>query len=243
MSARLKSLASWLLLACCSLVHASTSSHLIEGRVDIPGKPCSCEVPSKFPGILKHPRSQLCLYAVQVQHLVPHNDISVLLALNGGEELRAFAKPDGSFVFHNVPAGTHMLDVVAMHLVYPQVSADLLQSLWSKQVASHAVAAVCKHRKVESNRAPVLCTAYRPALLHHGLSMCRCSFAAWNLQCVCAGQAGRESHRRGDSGVCGGQHAGMAALLHALTSGQALWLQGRSLSPPVCSWWSHSLLC
>ena len=75
----------------------------------------------------KHRRTQLCLHAAQIQHLVPHNDISVLLALNGGAELRAFAKPDGSFVFHNVPTGTHMLDVVAMHLVYPQVSADLLQ--------------------------------------------------------------------------------------------------------------------
>ena len=130
MTARLPSLTSWLLLACCSLVHASTSSHLIEGRVDIPGKRCSSEVPIKPPAActgLKHHRSWLCLYAAQIQHLVPHNDIGVLLALNGGAELRAFAKPDGSFVFHNVPAGTHMLDVVAMHLVYPQVSADLLQ--------------------------------------------------------------------------------------------------------------------
>ena len=87
----------------------------------------------------------MCLHAAQVQHLVPHNDISVLLALNGGAELRAFAKPDGNFVFHNVPAGTHMLDVVAMHLVYPQVSADLLQSPRSEQVANHAAAVVCKH--------------------------------------------------------------------------------------------------
>ena len=76
---------------------------------------------------MKHHRSQLCLHAAQIEHLVPHNDISVLLALNGGAELRAFAKPDGSFVFYNVPAGTHMLDVVAMQLVYPQVNADPVQ--------------------------------------------------------------------------------------------------------------------
>ena len=150
---------------------------------------------------MKHHRSQVCLPAAQIQHLVPHNDISVLLALNGGAELRAFAKPDGSFVFHNVPAGTHMLDVVAMHLMYPQVSADLLQQ--AERTCGQPCCCCCCVQAQISWKQLCTCPAHCDQLCCiMWLSMRPCSFRVWSGQCVHAGQAGRESHRGGNSSVC-----------------------------------------
>ncbi len=47
--------------------------------------------------------------------------IKLVLSVNGGSQLQAFPTIDGSFLFPSVPAGTHMLDVVSVDLLFPQV--------------------------------------------------------------------------------------------------------------------------
>ncbi|KAL3161612.1 hypothetical protein ABBQ32_010470 [Trebouxia sp. C0010 RCD-2024] len=51
--------------------------------------------------------------------------IKLVLSLNGGYELQAFPTVDGSFLFPEVPAGTHMLDVISVDLLFPQVRLDV----------------------------------------------------------------------------------------------------------------------
>lgn len=45
----------------------------------------------------------------------------VMLHTDDGRDLVAFPKRDGTFVLHDVPAGTHLLDVDCMGLIFPQV--------------------------------------------------------------------------------------------------------------------------
>ena len=52
--------------------------------------------------------------------------IKLVLSVNGGSQLQAFPTIDGSFLFPSVPAGTHMLDVVSVDLLFPQVRMSLL---------------------------------------------------------------------------------------------------------------------
>ena len=47
--------------------------------------------------------------------------IKLVLSVNGGSQLHAFPTIDGSFTFASVPAGTHMLDVISVDLLFPQV--------------------------------------------------------------------------------------------------------------------------
>mmetsp|Transcript_25634 Transcript_25634/g.76966 ORF Transcript_25634/g.76966 Transcript_25634/m.76966 type:complete len:217 (-) Transcript_25634:29-679(-) len=46
------------------------------------------------------------------------------LSLNGGEH-RAYSRPDGRFVFHEVPAGVYLLDVLSVEFVFSQVKLSL----------------------------------------------------------------------------------------------------------------------
>lgn len=52
--------------------------------------------------------------------------VKLVLSVNGGYELQAFPTIDGSFLFPDVPAGTHMLDVIRVDLLFPQVDISLL---------------------------------------------------------------------------------------------------------------------
>ena len=96
--------------------------------------------------------------------------------------------------------GHTMLDVVAMHLVYPQVSvascrgADKWPAMLLLLCASTQKLETIVHLSCALLTDQLCCIMW--------LSLCRCSLTAWNDRCVCAGQAGRESHRRGNSGVC-----------------------------------------
>jgi len=56
---------------------------------------------------------------------IKSSKIKVLLSVNGGAQLQSFLKADGAFSFHGVPAGTHMIDVVSLELVFPQVRIDV----------------------------------------------------------------------------------------------------------------------
>lgn len=58
------------------------------------------------------------------QH-IKTSKIKLLLSVNGGSQLQSFPKVDGSFAFYTVPPGTHMLDVVSLELVFPQVRIDV----------------------------------------------------------------------------------------------------------------------
>lgn len=48
--------------------------------------------------------------------------VKLVLSLDSGRTLYGWPRADGGFVLHDVPEGTHLLDVRATGLVYPQVS-------------------------------------------------------------------------------------------------------------------------
>ena len=48
--------------------------------------------------------------------------IRLVMNLDTGRKLFSWPRADGSFTFNGVPEGTHLLDVNAIGLVYPQVS-------------------------------------------------------------------------------------------------------------------------
>jgi hypothetical protein len=58
--------------------------------------------------------------------------IKVVLNLEGGRKVYGWPKADGAFSLTNVPEGTHLLDVVASGLIYPQVR--VLQRICRKNV-------------------------------------------------------------------------------------------------------------
>ncbi|XXG52091.1 hypothetical protein AAC387_Pa03g0495 [Persea americana] len=49
---------------------------------------------------------------------------NVKIILNGGESV-TFVRPDGYFSFHNVPAGTHLIEVAAMGYFFSPVRVDV----------------------------------------------------------------------------------------------------------------------
>lgn len=59
--------------------------------------------------------------AVFTDQSVKSSKVKLLLSVNGGDQLQSFPKTDGTFAFYDVPAGTHMLDVISLELVFPQV--------------------------------------------------------------------------------------------------------------------------
>ena len=48
--------------------------------------------------------------------------MQLVLTLDGGKQQLSWLRPDRTFRFHQVPAGSHLVDVVAMGLVFPQVA-------------------------------------------------------------------------------------------------------------------------
>ncbi len=52
--------------------------------------------------------------------------IKLILSTDGTIQKYAWPQPDGKFAIHNVPAGSHLLDVAAVGLVYPQVRQQLV---------------------------------------------------------------------------------------------------------------------
>ncbi|KAK9829293.1 hypothetical protein WJX72_004990 [[Myrmecia] bisecta] len=54
--------------------------------------------------------------------------MKLLLAVDGGQPRAGFPKADGTFVFHDVPPGTHLLDVSVIGLVYPQIRIEAAPS-------------------------------------------------------------------------------------------------------------------
>ena len=117
----------WLLAFCvsaslCSAETAAAQSqavHSVDGRLRLPGmhtllllQECG-DCPQAF--------SNRCAYAVFADQSVKSSKIKLILSINGGNQLHAFPTVDGSFSFPAVPAGTHMLDVISIDMVFPQV--------------------------------------------------------------------------------------------------------------------------
>lgn len=61
------------------------------------------------------------MLAVFADQNVKSSKIRLILSVSGGEQLHAFPTVDGSFSFSAVPAGTHMLDVISIDMLFPQV--------------------------------------------------------------------------------------------------------------------------
>lgn len=94
----------WLLTVCvsaslCSAAAAQSQAvHAVDGRLRLP---------------------------VFADQSVKSSKIKLILSINGGNQLHAFPTVDGSFSFPAVPAGTHMLDVISIDMVFPQVRIDV----------------------------------------------------------------------------------------------------------------------
>ncbi|KAE9452211.1 hypothetical protein C3L33_15913, partial [Rhododendron williamsianum] len=56
--------------------------------------------------------------------LLPGKLSNVKVILNGGQRV-TFLKPDGYFSFHNVPAGTHLIEVIAIGYFFSPVRVDV----------------------------------------------------------------------------------------------------------------------
>jgi hypothetical protein len=55
--------------------------------------------------------------------------IKLILSTHGVPQKYAWPQPDGAFVFHGVPAGSHMLDLAAINVIYPQASPGAVHAL------------------------------------------------------------------------------------------------------------------
>ncbi|KAK9806592.1 hypothetical protein WJX73_005689 [Symbiochloris irregularis] len=60
------------------------------------------------------------------EETVQAGDVRLLLTLDGGQQVYAWPQASGRFAFHEVPAGSHLLDILAVGAVYPEVLASPL---------------------------------------------------------------------------------------------------------------------
>ena len=49
------------------------------------------------------------------------SEVRLLLTLDGGQQQLAWPQASGKFAFQNVPKGVHLLDVLAIGAIFPQV--------------------------------------------------------------------------------------------------------------------------
>ncbi|KAH9304635.1 hypothetical protein KI387_009039 [Taxus chinensis] len=64
-------------------------------------------------------------------HGFPSKTANIKVVLNGGETI-SFIRPDGYFSFYGVPAGTHLIEVVAMGYFFSPVRIDVSARLHGK---------------------------------------------------------------------------------------------------------------
>ena len=57
-------------------------------------------------------------------YIIPGKVSNVKVILNGGQRV-TFLRPDGYFSFHNVPAGTHLIEVAALGYFFSPVRVDV----------------------------------------------------------------------------------------------------------------------
>ncbi|KAJ4950328.1 hypothetical protein NE237_027160 [Protea cynaroides] len=76
---------------------------------------------------------------------LPAKTSSAKIILNGGQKV-TFLRPDGYFSFHNVPAGTHLIEVAAIGYFFSPVRVDV-----SARNAGKVQAALTENRKALSS--------------------------------------------------------------------------------------------
>lgn len=109
-------------LTCLVALRTATAAqqldlHTVDGKLWLPGMlPVALAIRSRCS------KRHFCFIAVFTEQNIKTSKIKLLLSVNGGSQLQSFPKVDGSFTFYAVPSGTHMLDVVSLELVFPQVS-------------------------------------------------------------------------------------------------------------------------
>ena len=104
----------------------------VEGRLRLPGT-LGFELAAAHTNCSTR-RARCTCYAVFADQNIKSSKIKLVLSVNGGSELQAFPTIDGSFLFPDVPAGTHMLDVISVDLLFPQARLQCL--LLASQEAS-----------------------------------------------------------------------------------------------------------
>ncbi|DBA79536.1 TPA: hypothetical protein ACH3X1_008238 [Trebouxia sp. C0004] len=87
---------------------------------------------------VSHPVEGKLRLPVFADKSIRSSKIKLVLSVNGGSQLQAFPTIDGSFLFPSVPAGTHMLDVVSVDLLFPQVRVKHAVYIFSIQAEEHA---------------------------------------------------------------------------------------------------------
>uniref|UniRef100_A0A0E0LDX3 ER membrane protein complex subunit 7 beta-sandwich domain-containing protein n=1 Tax=Oryza punctata TaxID=4537 RepID=A0A0E0LDX3_ORYPU len=73
---------------------------------------------------------------------LPAKTSNTKVILNGGQRV-TFARPDGYFAFHNVPAGTHLIEVSSLGYLFSPVRVDI-----SARNPGHIQAALTENRIV-----------------------------------------------------------------------------------------------
>ncbi|KAL5200322.1 hypothetical protein ABZP36_021525 [Zizania latifolia] len=73
---------------------------------------------------------------------LPAKTSNTKVILNGGQRV-TFARPDGYFAFHNVPAGTHLIEVSSLGYLFSPVRVDI-----SARNPGHIQAALTDTRRV-----------------------------------------------------------------------------------------------
>uniref|UniRef100_A0A0D9WSJ3 ER membrane protein complex subunit 7 beta-sandwich domain-containing protein n=1 Tax=Leersia perrieri TaxID=77586 RepID=A0A0D9WSJ3_9ORYZ len=73
---------------------------------------------------------------------LPAKTSNTKVILNGGQRV-TFARPDGYFAFHNVPAGTHLIEVSSLGYLFSPVRVDI-----SARNPGHIQAALTENRRV-----------------------------------------------------------------------------------------------
>lgn len=109
------------------------SLHPVYGKLLLPGT-AACEAEGSA---LQHSDVSVRFFAVFADKNIKGSKIKLVLSVNGGSQLHAFPTIDGSFTFPSVPAGTHMLDVISVDLLFPQVHISAHCHMQHESITKH----------------------------------------------------------------------------------------------------------
>ena len=120
--------------------------HPVYGKLRLPGTAASGLLNALPCHVMM--QAYVSLYAVFADKSIKGSKLKLVLSVNGGSQLQAFPTIDGSFTFPSVPAGTHMLDVISVDLLFPQVPISIHVACYMQhdsitKNSDHAGAARC----------------------------------------------------------------------------------------------------
>lgn len=110
-----------LLYFCSATVQAVSKTATVSGKLLWPGgSVIVCASRTSLAQILPSERL-LRLALFDTEETVQAGDVRLLLTLDGGQQVYAWPQASGRFAFHEVPAGSHLLDILAVGAIYPEV--------------------------------------------------------------------------------------------------------------------------